>query len=87
MLGRSLEHRLTPADVVGVQALVDGLRVAVCLPDGDLTVSGAQTCLAVRLTGLTGAGVEPGRPFVAREDWAWPYVPGVRRVTPHFAAS
>lgn len=93
VLGRSLDHRLAPADLLAVQALVDGLRVAVCMPGSEVTVRDAQACLAARLSemaglaGLTATPLEPGVPLVAPEDWGFPFVPGQRRVTPYFVDS
>lgn len=87
VLARSLDHRVPASSLAGVEALVDGLRVSLCLPDSPLTTDEARTCLADRLLELTGSVVEPGRPWVAREDWAFPYVPGERRVSPYFVDS
>ncbi|WP_170169782.1 helix-turn-helix domain-containing protein [Nocardioides aurantiacus] len=87
VLARSLDHRVPPSSLVGLEALVEGLRVSLCLPGSTLDVDAAQACLADRLLELTGSVVEPGRPWVAREDWAFPYVPGERRVSPYFVDS
>ena len=87
VLGRSLDHRVPATSLLEVQALIDGLRVALCLPGSTLDIGGAQTCLADRLAELAGRPVEPGRPWVERDDWTFPYVPGERRVTPCFVDS
>lgn len=80
VLGHALDDALTPAQLRGARALVDGLRVEVCSPVEPMAPDEAQQVLAERLGALVDRDIRLGRPLVASSSWRWPLVPGPRRV-------
>ncbi|WP_445258867.1 TetR family transcriptional regulator C-terminal domain-containing protein [Nocardioides aurantiacus] len=80
VVARALDHSLPRGSAREVQALVDGLRVALCLPGSDLEPAEARQHLAAGLGRLTGLAVSATEPLVRRDAWGWPFVPQPRAV-------
>lgn len=80
VLARALDYALPREVLCEAQALVDGLRVALCHPGSDLDPAEARRRLAAALGRMTGLDVSPTVPLVARGAWGWPFVPQPRAV-------